>query len=78
MLGVLLHNYTLPLNKFQFVVAPLYATKSKQFNGLGRLSYSLYPGNKGQKIEFAIAGASFTGDNFTDSTNITIRSDFLK
>jgi hypothetical protein len=69
MLGALLHNYTLPLNKFQFIIAPLYAPKSKQFNGIGRLSYSLYPGNNGQKLELALAGSSFSGDSFTDSTN---------
>ena len=78
MLGVLIHNYTLPQNKFQFVVAPLYATKSKQFNGIGRLSYSLYPGNNGQKVELAVAGATFTGDNFTDSTNATHPQRFSK
>jgi hypothetical protein len=78
MLGVLLHNYTLPQNKFQFLVAPLYATKSKQFNGIGRVSYSLYPGNNGQKLQFALAGSSFTGDNFTDSTNTTHPQRFSK
>lgn len=78
MLGVLLHNYTLPQNKLQFVVAPLYATKSKRFNGIGRISYSLYPGNSGQKFEIALAGSSFTGDNFTDSTNTTHPQRFSK
>jgi Peptidase family M1 domain len=78
MLGVLIHNYTLPQNKFQFVVAPLYAIKSKQFNGLGRLSYSLYPGNNGQKFEIALAGSSFTGNNYTDSTNTTHTQRFTK
>ncbi len=78
MLGVLLHNYTVPLNKFQFVVAPLYATKSKQFNGLGRISYSLYPGNNGQKLELALAGSSFSGDSFTDSTNTIHHQRFSK
>ncbi len=78
MLGVLIHNYTLPLNKFQFVVAPLYATKSKQLNGIGRLSYSLYPGNNGQKFELALAGATFSGDNFTDSTGTTNSQRFSK
>jgi len=78
MLGALLHNYTLPLNKFQFIVAPLYGTKSKQFNGIGRLSYSWYPGNSGQKFELALAGASFSGDNFTDSTNTTHAQRFSK
>jgi hypothetical protein len=78
MLGVLLHNYTLPLNRFQFVVAPMYGTRSKQFNGLGRLGYSLYPGNNGQKFELALAAASFSGDNFTDSTNTTHAQRFSK
>lgn len=71
MLGVLVHNYTLPLNKFQFLIAPLYASKSKQLNGLGRVSYTLYPGNNGQKFEMALSAASFSGDHFTDSTNTT-------
>ena len=78
MLGVLVHNYTLPLNKFQFVVSPLYATKSKQLNGIGRLSYNFYPGNNGQKLEIAVAGATFSGDNFTDSTNTTHAQRFSK
>jgi len=78
MLGVLLHNYTLPLNKFQFVIAPMYGTKSKQLNGIGRLGYTFYPGVNGQKFELAVAGASFSGDNFTDSTNTTNAQRFSK
>ena len=78
MLGALVHNYTLPQTKFQFLIAPLYATKSKQLNGLGRLSYSLYPGNNGQKFELALAGETFSGDNFTDSTNTTHAQRFSK
>lgn len=78
MLGVLLHNYTLPQNKFQFLVAPLYATKSKQINGIGRLSYALYPGNNGQKFEISVAGSTFTGDDFTDSVNTTHPQRFTK
>ncbi len=68
MVGAIFHNYTLPLSRFQFLVAPLYATGSKQVNGLGRLGYTFFPGNNGQKLEIAVAGASFTGDSFTDST----------
>lgn len=78
MLGILLHNYTLPQNKFRFLVAPMYATKSRQFNGIGRLSYSLYSGSNGQKFEIAVAGESFSGDNFTDSTNTTHPQRFSK
>ncbi|MEP6712099.1 MAG: M1 family metallopeptidase [Ferruginibacter sp.] len=68
MIGVLVHNYSLPSNKFQFFAAPLYATGSKKINGIGRAGFSLYPGGNGQKIEIAVAGENFTGDSFTDST----------
>ncbi len=78
MIGALVHNYTLPLTRFQFLVAPLYATKSKQLNGIGRLSYTFYPGENGQKFELAVAGATFSGDNFTDSTNTTHAQRFSK
>jgi len=78
MIGALVHNYTLPLNKFQFLIAPLYATKSKQLNGIGRLGYTFYPGDNGQKFEVAVAGASFSGDNYTDSTNTTHAQRFSK
>ena len=78
MVGAMLHNYSLPFSKFQFLVVPLYATGSKQFNGLGRVSYSLYPGNDGQKLELVIAGAKFTGDSFTDSTGTKNYQPFSK
>ncbi len=78
MLGALFHNYTLPLNKFQFVVAPLYATKSKRLAGLARLAYTWYPGNNGQKVELALAGSSFSGDNFIDSANVIHPQRFSK
>jgi len=78
MAGVLLHNYTLPLNKFQFIVAPMYGTKSKQFNGIGRLSYSWYPGNSGQKFELALAGASFSTKQSFDSFGVKVFERFYK
>ncbi len=69
MIGVILHNYTLPFNKFQFFISPLYGIKSKSINGIGRISYTLYPGTMGQKVELSVAGATFTGDTYKDSNN---------
>jgi hypothetical protein len=78
MVGGLIHNYTLPAEKFQFLLAPLYATGSKQANGLGRISYSWFPGSNGVKAELSLAGASFSGDSFTDSTSNTKYLRFAK
>jgi hypothetical protein len=69
MLGVLVHNYTLPAEKFQFLVAPMYATGSGHLNSLGRVSYHWYPGRNGQKIEIFLSGETFSGNSFTDSVN---------
>ncbi len=78
MLGALVHNYTLPLTKFQFVIAPLYATKSKQLNGIGRVSYSLYPGNNGQKFVLALAGSRFSTKRSLDTTGKSVFENFYK
>jgi hypothetical protein len=67
MLGVLLHNYTLPTKKFQFVVAPLYATGSSSFNALSRVSYNVYTKSKRQLFQLSLAFNRFTTGIFTDS-----------
>jgi hypothetical protein len=69
MIGALIHNYSLPPSKLQFFLSPLYATGSKQINGIGRIGYSSFPGSNGQKIEASISGATFTRGTFTDSVN---------
>ncbi len=78
MIGGLIHNYTVPTAKFQFVVAPLYATGSKKFNGTGKITYNVYPGNKGAKMEISANVAKFSADTFTDSTGTVNYLQFTK
>ncbi|UEG48817.1 M1 family metallopeptidase [Ferruginibacter lapsinanis] len=78
MIGAIIHNYTLPAEKFQFLVAPLYGTHSKQMNGIGRLSYTWYPKHNGQKFELALSGMSFSDNSFTDSTGHNTYQRFSK
>lgn len=40
MIGGIIHNYQLPLKKFQFFAAPLYATGSSRITGAAGLSYN--------------------------------------
>jgi hypothetical protein len=68
MVGMLLHNYTMQASKFQFVAVPLFSSKSKNINGIGKLSYSWYPGTNGARAEVSLSGARFTRDRYTDST----------
>ena len=43
MAGIILHNLTLPENRFKFIIAPMYGFKSKAAVGAGSLGYSWFP-----------------------------------
>lgn len=65
MAGLLFHNYTLPLNKFQFAFAPLYGFKSKSLNGIGHLGYNFFPEKIFQQVSLTVDAAKFSEDDFT-------------
>jgi hypothetical protein len=67
MIGAIIHNYQLPLNKFNFVVVPMYATGSSQFNVFGRASYSIF--SRKAWWEFSTSITKFTADDFTTDDN---------
>jgi len=68
MIGGLIHNYTLPENKFEFLAAPMYATGSHTFTGIGRGSYNILSYGKIRKTIISLNGEKFDMDEFTDST----------
>ncbi len=78
MLGAVLHNYTLPLTKFKFVIVPLYAFKSKQVNSIGRAGYHWIPNKYFQKIETSINWSSFSSKQSFDTTGIKVFERFYK
>ena len=69
MLGCLLHNYTLPIHKFQIFAAPIYSMQSKSIHGIGRLSYRETIGSKGEQLVFFVGVASFSNNIFVESSN---------
>jgi hypothetical protein len=68
MIGGIIHNYTLPEPDFHFFVAPLYATGSKSFNGIGKVGYNIMSYGFIRKTEISLAAEKFSMDEFTDST----------
>ncbi|HTN05284.1 M1 family metallopeptidase [Agriterribacter sp.] len=71
MAGAVIHNYSLPFTRFRFIAVPLYATGSKQFNGIGRATYTWYPENIFDNIEAGLNAARFSEDIFRDEDNYT-------
>ncbi|MEO6612766.1 MAG: M1 family metallopeptidase [Chitinophagaceae bacterium] len=67
MVGVFVTNIKLPPSRFQFLLAPMYATGSKRFTGLGLAWYSFYPAGIFRKVELGVSGSSFTSDLYMDN-----------
>ena len=60
MLGLALYNTTIPSNKFEFVVAPMFAFVTKQVTGLAGFKYHFYPEtNAFQRITLGVDLKSF-------------------
>ncbi len=64
MVGIGITNFKLPIPKFQFLLAPMYATGSKKITGLGFVSYSFYPNTIFKSIDAGVSGGTFTADQF--------------
>lgn len=71
MAGILLHNFTLPQNRFQFALAPLYGFGSKTIAGTGLMGYTFYF-DEGwlHDIQVKLEGKTFS----FDKTNMNISS----
>ena len=78
MIGATIHNYSLPLSKFNFVVAPMFSTTTKKINGVFKLSYSDFVGKKNNRLSFSLAGSKFTRGIFKDSTGANNPLQFSK
>ncbi|MEP6949729.1 MAG: M1 family metallopeptidase [Ginsengibacter sp.] len=78
MIGGLVHNYTLPEPSFHFFVAPMYATGSKSFTGIGKVGYSILSYGFIRKAEISVSAEKFTTDDYTDSTGAKNNLGFSK
>ena len=78
MLGGMIQNVNLPENDVQFLFIPLYATGSKSFEGLGRISYSWHPSKNLGKISLGINGSRFSSNRALDSTGSNLYEGFSK
>jgi hypothetical protein len=65
MVGALFHNYTIPSNRFQYLIAPLYSFSKRGVSGIGEFSYVCLPKNNFKMIRVGTSIKSFKNeDNF--------------
>lgn len=68
MVGALISNYKLPPNRFQYLAVPLYATGSKSFTGIGKLSYTIPSYGAIRKTDIFVNASRFSMNEFEDSS----------
>ncbi|MGZ3852428.1 MAG: hypothetical protein ACXVBX_06545, partial [Flavisolibacter sp.] len=68
MVGALISNYKLPPDRFQYLAIPLYGTGSKNFTGIGRLSYTIPSYGTIRKTDFFVNASRFSMNEFEDSS----------
>jgi hypothetical protein len=78
MIGALIHNFNLPPDNWQLLAAPLYATESRQLNGLIHFNYAWYPHRSFRLIEAGINASRFSTISGTDSNSHSIFGGFYK
>lgn len=79
MLGAALHNYGFYPHRFEYLVAPMYAFKTKTPAGFLELNYNIYPDKVFQQITLGVKGKSFAYDQFdTRFLNEALGTDFSK
>ena len=78
MVGLFATNMKLPPSRLQILLAPMYATGTKQFTGLGFLYYSFYPKSLFSKIEMGVRAAKFSMDEFKKTDGKKVYFDLRK
>jgi hypothetical protein len=76
-IGFGIHNYSLIRTKARYFVMPLYATKSNQLNGLGRIAYYLYPKKYFKRIDMGVAISKFS-QNYFENEGAKVKLGFTK
>ena len=66
MMGVLIHNLTLPENRFRFAFAPLYSPRTGSLAGTGAVGYIWYPDNLFKEIMLQGEAKTFYDDKTND------------
>jgi hypothetical protein len=69
MLGLAFHNYNIYENKFNYLIAPLYAFNTKTVVGYTEFNYNIYPKKMFQRLILGVKTKTFAYDWFSSSTN---------
>jgi len=76
--GIALHNIFLPEKKFEYLMMPMYSTRTNSLVGGANILYNFYPGSKSgesywiQKLTLELAGQSYHFAEFSYSLDVPV------
>jgi hypothetical protein len=78
MAGLLLHNLTVPQNRFRYTIAGMYATRSADFVGAASLGYWIYPKRLFREIVPQMDVKTFHYDQTSQNISTPLNARYLK
>ena len=72
MLGIVLHNTSLPAPKFRYTLLPMYSFGRKSLSGLGDISYNPLGGKRYKSLRIGVSALTFQDDEAFTDTDFTI------
>ncbi|GAA4459824.1 hypothetical protein GCM10023093_01520 [Nemorincola caseinilytica] len=78
MAGLLLHNLTVPENRFAFALAPMYAFGAGSWTAAGSLGYTFYPRSTFKDITLMADAKSFHNDKTDLNLNEPVYTRYIK
>ncbi len=76
--GLLIHNLTLPENRFRFALMPTYAFNSKSFTGAASVGYAWYPENLFKEVLLQVDAKSYHFNEFSQAPYSTLQLRYTK
>ncbi len=67
LLGTAFHNWSVPLRKFEYMLAPIWGFKSQTLNGYANFNYKLIPQKLFQSVDIGVNNASFAYMPFSET-----------
>jgi len=77
MLGVMFHNISIPNNKFEYVIAPMYSIGRNNVSGFADFKFNHVPAKNFKKISIGIKGRTFKNEIYGYRSEYMIANPYL-
>jgi hypothetical protein len=77
MIGALFHNVTIPTNKFEYVIAPMYSFGRKNVSGFANLKYKFLPAKNFKTISVGVKGKTFKNEVYYQRSEYMVAHPYI-